>query len=156
KDSHIWGERYDRELNDIFALQDEISQAIVVALRVRLLPEERKAIENRSTDDPRAYQLYLMGRDYYLKCGARGLEIAIRFGQRALEIDPNYGRAWALIAGCQHYLHRRGKSEDGGLAAVNKALSLDPTLAEAHAIKGRHLAQIGCYDEALAAHEESL
>jgi adenylate cyclase len=157
KDSHIWGERYDRELNEIFALQDEISQAIVAALKVRLLPEERKAIENRSTDDPKAYQLYLMGRDYYLRCGgARDLEIATRFGQRALEIDPNYARAWALIAGCQYFLHRRGKSEDGGLAAAEKALSLDPTLAEAHAIKGRHLAQIGCYDEALAAHEESL
>ena len=156
KDSHIWGERYDRELNEIFALQDEISQAIVAALKVRLLPEERKAIENRSTDDPKAYRLYLIGRHYYLRYSARNLEIAIRFGQRALEIDPNYGRAWALIAGCQHYLHRRGKSEDGGLAAAEKALSLDPTLAEAHAIKGRHLAQIGCYDEALAAHEESL
>jgi len=156
KDSHIWGERYDRELSEIFALQDEISQAIVAALKVRLLPEERKAIENRSTDEPKAYQLYLMGRHYYLRCGARDLEIAIRFGQRALEIDPNYGRAWALIAGCQHFLHRRGRSEDGGLAAAEKALSLDPTLAEAHAIKGRQLAQIGCYDEALAAHEESL
>jgi adenylate cyclase len=155
-DSHIWGERYDRELNDIFALQDEISQAIVAALKVRLLPEERKAIENRSTDDPKAYQLYLMGRHYYLRCSARNLEVAIRFGQRALEFDPNYGRAWALIAGCQQYLHRRGRSEDGGLAAAEKALSLDPTLAAAHAIKGRHLALIGSYNEALAAHEESL
>jgi len=80
KDSHIWGERYDRELNDIFALQDEISQAIVAALKVRLLPEEREAIENRSTDDPKAYQLYLMGRHYYLRSSARNLEIAIRFG----------------------------------------------------------------------------
>ena len=61
-----------------------------------------------------------------------------------------------MVAGCQHFLHRRGRSEDGGLAAAEKALSLDPTLAKAHAIKGRHLAQLGCYDEALAAHEESL
>ncbi len=155
-DSHVWAERYDRELNDIFALQDEISQAIVAALRVRLLPEERKAIENRSTHDPKAYQLYLIGRHYYLIGAARTLEIAIRFGRRALEIDPNYARAWALVAGCQHFLHRRGRSEDGGLSATETALSLDPTLAEAHAIKGRHLAQIGRYDEALAAHEESL
>ncbi len=61
-DGHVWAERYDRELNDIFALQDEISQAIVAALKVRLLPEERKAIENRSTHDPEAYELYLQGR----------------------------------------------------------------------------------------------
>jgi adenylate cyclase len=156
KDSHVWAERYDRELNDIFALQDEISQAIVAALKVRLLPEERKAIENRSTDDPKAYQLYLQGRHYYLIWGARNLEIAIRFGQRALEIDPNYARAWALVAGCQLILHLSGRSEDPGLAAAEKALSLDPTLAEAHATKGHVLARIGRYGEALAAHEESL
>src|SRR5215813_10913101 len=59
KDSHVWAERYDRELNDIFALQDEIAQAIVAALKIRLLPAEKKAIENRLTDDPKAYQLYL-------------------------------------------------------------------------------------------------
>jgi adenylate cyclase len=156
KDSHVWAERYDRELNDIFALQDEISQAIVAALKVRLLPEERKAIENRSTDDPKAYQLYLMGRHYYLRFSARDLEIAIRFGQRALEIDPNYARAWALVAGCQLFLHLSGRSEDSGLSAAEKALSLDPTLALAHATKGKILAEMGRYDEALAAHEESL
>jgi adenylate cyclase len=156
KDSHVWAERYDRDLNDIFALQDEISQAIVAALKVRLLPEERKAIENRSTDDPKAYQLYLMGRHYYLIGSARNLEIAIRFGQHALEIDPNYARAWALVASCQHFLHLSGRSGDAGLSAAEKALCLDPTLAEPHATKGRLLAEIGCYDEALAAHEESL
>jgi adenylate cyclase len=156
KDSHVWAERYDRELNDIFALQDEISQAIVAALKVRLLPGERKAIENRSTYDPKAYELYLQGRHYYLRASARDHEIAIRFGQRALEIDPNYARAWALVAVCQHWLHRGGRSEDSGLTAAEKALSLDPTLAEAHATKGQVLAEIGRYDEALAAHEESL
>jgi adenylate cyclase len=156
KDSHVWAERYDRELNDIFALQDEISQAIVAALKVRLLPEERLAIEKRSTDDPKAYQLYLMGRHYYLRFSARNLEIAIRFGQRALEIDPDYARARALVASCQHFLHRSGRSEDSGLSAAEKAISLDPTLAEPHATKGRLLAEMGCYDAALAAHEESL
>src|SRR5262245_34030598 len=156
KDSHVWAERYDRELNDIFAPQDEISQAIIAALKVRLLPEERKAIENRSTDDPKAYQLYLMGRHYYLRFSARNLEIALRFGQRALEIDPKYARAWALVAGCQLLLHLRGRSGDSGRSAAEKALSLDPTLAEAHATKGHVLARIGRYDEALAAHEVSL
>ena len=156
KDSHVWAERYDRELNDIFALQDEISQAIVAALKVRLLPEEKMAIENRSTDDPKAYQLYLMGRHHYLISSARALEIAMRFGRRALEIDPNYARAWALVAVCQHFLNLGGRSEDPGLSAAEKALSLDPTLAEAHATKGHVLAKTGRYDEALAAHEESL
>src|SRR5262245_28079340 len=101
KDSHVWSERYDRELNDIFALQDEIAQAIVTALKIRLLPAEKKAIESRSTQDPKAYQLYLLGRYYWIQHGARNLEIAVRFCRQALEIDPNYARAWALIALCQ-------------------------------------------------------
>ena len=61
---HVWAERYDRDLNDIFALQDEISQAIVAALKLKLLPEEKKAIEQRGTTDPEAYKLYLMARQY--------------------------------------------------------------------------------------------
>ena len=67
KDSHIWGERYDRDLNDIFVLQDEIAQTIVAALKIRLLPEDREAIESRSTKDPKAYQLYLLARFYRLQ-----------------------------------------------------------------------------------------
>ncbi len=63
-DEHIWAERYDRDLNDIFALQDEISEAIVKALKLKLLPAEKKAIEQRSTANPEAYKLYLMARQY--------------------------------------------------------------------------------------------
>jgi adenylate cyclase len=155
KHSHVWAERYDRDLDDIFALQDEISQAIVAALKVKLLPEEKKAIETRSTHDPQAYQLYLLGRQYHTLRG-RNLEIALRFYQRALEIDPNYASAWALLAVCQADLHYRGRSEESGLESAERALSLNPALAEAYAAKGRALAEIGRYEEALAAHEESL
>src|SRR5215468_5018858 len=156
KDSHVWGERYDRELKDIFALQDEIAQAIVAALKVRLLPAEKKAIESRSTQDLKAYQLYLLGRYYWIQHGLRNLEIAVRFCRQALEIDPNYARAWALVALCQVLLHVRGRSDESGLSAAEKALSLDPTLAEAQAARGRVLAYLGRYDEAVAAHKESM
>ena len=61
-DSHVWAERYDRDLNDIFALQDEISHAIVDALKVKLLPEEKKAIERHGTENVDAYNLYLLAR----------------------------------------------------------------------------------------------
>src|SRR5207237_8586453 len=64
-DSHLWAERYARDLNDIFALQDEISRAIVDALKVKLLPEEKKAIERRGTENVDAYNLYLMARESY-------------------------------------------------------------------------------------------
>src|SRR5207244_2428125 len=63
---HVWAERYDRDLTDIFALQDEISEAIVSALKLKLLPQEKKAIERRGTDSVEAYDLYLMARQYYL------------------------------------------------------------------------------------------
>ncbi len=63
---HVWAERYDRDLNDIFALQDEISEAIVKALKLKLLPEEKKAIEQRGTDNVEAYNLYLMARQNYV------------------------------------------------------------------------------------------
>ncbi len=156
KDSHVWGERYDRDLNDIFALQDEIAQAIVAALKIRLLPEEKKAIETRSTHSPEAYRNYLLGRHYHTHQSGKNLEIALRFCQRAVEIDAQYAHAWALIALCQADLHFRGKSEDSGLSAADKALSLNPGLADAHAARGRALAELGRFDEALTAHEESL
>ena len=80
--------------------------------------------------------------------------MAIRFGQRALEIDPQYARAWALIAVCQSALRLRGQSDELGLAAADRALSLDPTLAEAHSAKGRVLADLGRHDEAFVEFEE--
>jgi adenylate cyclase len=156
KDVHIWAERYDHELNDIFAVQDEISQAIVTALKISLLPVEKTAIESRSTKNSEAYDLYLRARHYQVMFGVRNLEIALRFSQRALEVDPNYARAWALIAVCRAALHLRGRSEETGLSDAERALSLDPALAEAYAAKGRALAGLGRFDEALAAHEESL
>ena len=156
KDSHMWAERYDRDLNDIFAVQDEISRAIVSALRVKLLPEEQKAIAKRSTSNPEAYQYYLMARQYALQQSRRNTEIAMRFCQRAVEIDPRYARAWALIASCRATLRQRGVSEDWGLSDAEKALGLDQTLADAHAAKGQALAGMGRFEEALVAHRESL
>lgn len=156
KDRHIWAERYDRNLTDIFALQDEISQSIVAALKIRLLPEEKKALKARSTYNADAYQLYLLGRHYLMQRGVRNLEIALRFARRALDLDSSYARAWALLGLCQSYLHLSGRSDDSGLPAAERALALDPNLAEAHAARGRVLSEAGRFEEALAAHEASL
>jgi adenylate cyclase len=151
---HIWAERYDRDLNDIFALQDEISEAIVKALKLKLLPEEKKAIEQRGTDNVEAYNLYLMARQSYVtghEADARRAEAIVRLCIRATEIDPNYSRAWALMALGQlalRFVH--GRSGDDGLAAVERALTLDANLAEAHAVKARILSQYGRHDEASA------
>jgi adenylate cyclase len=151
---HLWAERYDRDLSDIFALQSEISEAIVKALKLRLLPEQKKAIEQRGTNSVEAYNLFLMGRQLYLagnENDARRAEAIIRLCARATEIDPDYARAWALMALGQVNLHcALGGGGDGGLVAAERALALDANLAEAHAVRARVLADKGSHDEAFA------
>ena len=151
-DSHIWAERYDRDLNDIFALQDEISRAIVDALKVKLLPEEKKAIEKRGTQNVDAYNLYLMARQAYatgFEGDNRRNEVLVRLCRRATEIDPNYADAWALMALAEMLLHSAlARDTDGGLSAAERALSLNPDLAEAHAVRARILSEEKRHDEA--------
>ncbi len=151
-DSHVWAERYDRDLNDIFALQDEISRAIVDALKVKLLPEEKKAIARRGTQNVDAYNLYLMARESYatgFEGDGRRNEAIIRLCRRAVEIDPNYAEAWALIAMAEMLLRSTsGRGGDGGLAAAERALELNADLAEAHAVKARILSEEKRHDEA--------
>jgi adenylate cyclase len=150
---HIWAERYDRDLTDIFALQDEISQAIVGALKLKLLPREKRAIERRGTDSVEAYDLYLMARSYALTGNdgdPRQHEAIERLCRRAAEIDPGYAQAWALMASAQYTLHRgHGRAGDGE-AALDRALALNPDLAEARALKARMLAIAGRQEEAAA------
>ena len=156
-DSHLWAERYDRNLGDIFALQDEIAEAIVKALKLQLLPAEKQAIEQRSTTNPEAYKLYLMARQYNATGNFRHREISIRLCRRAVEIDPEYARAWALMAICHANKRLLGATnDDSGWAAAERALELQPDLAEAHAARGRILGDEGRYDEALVEHAAAL
>jgi adenylate cyclase len=151
---HLWAERWDRDLTDIFAVQDEISEAVVKAVKRRLLPAEKKAIEKRGTSDPAAYDLYLMARQQYLtgnQGDERREEAIIRLTTRATEIDPGYARAWSLMALAQTSLFfRYGRAGDNGLAAAEKALELDPDLAEPHTVRARHLREQGKDEEARA------
>jgi adenylate cyclase len=153
---HVWGERYDRDLTDIFAIQDEISKAIVDALKVRLLPEEERAIGNHGTTNSSAYNLYLMARQCWIIGDfgdQRREKKVIRICKRAVEIDPNYPQAWALMGLAQANL-RHGFSGyedlDDGSAAADRALKLDPQIAEAHLPKAWQLAEKGRHDEANA------
>jgi adenylate cyclase len=157
---HVWAERYDRDLNDIFTLQAEISEAIVKALKLKLLPEEKKAIEQRGTDNVEAYNLYLMARQSYVTgydADARRAGAIVRLCKRATEIDPSYSRAWALLALEQMTMRFEfDKNSDDGLASVERALALDATLAEAHAVKARILAQYDRHNEAAAEIDDAL
>ena len=140
RDSHVWAERFDRNLDDIFALQDEISRAIVSALKLKLLPEEKVAIAQRGTASPGAYDLYLMARRSSISGNSDRptLEATERLATRAIEIDPGYAQAWARLAVTQStLLTRHGRVGEDGWAAAGRALALDDSLAEAHAVKAR-------------------
>ena len=139
----IWADRYDRELTDIFAIQDEISKAIVSALQVKLLPKEKKAIENRGTSNVEAYNLYLMARQHWISGNdgdIRRDEVVVRISRQAIELDPNYAQAWALIALAQAEMRFRHDKTEDALASAERALDLDPSLAEALCVKARYLA----------------
>jgi adenylate cyclase len=158
--AHIWAERYDRDLNDIFAIQDEISESIVAALKLRLLPSERRAIQQRGTDNIEAYNLYLMARQLYVsghEGDARRAEGIVRLCAGATEIDPQFARAWALLGLGQVILRfMRGTHLDNGLQATERALALDARNAEAHAIKARILSEDGHHEAASAAIDAAL
>jgi adenylate cyclase len=149
---HVWADRFDRDLSDIFAIQDEISKAIVRALKVKLLPEEKKAIEQRGTSSAEAYNLYLLARQYWVTGNygdARREERVMRICGRAVEIDPNYAQAWALLAIAQSSLrYGFGQEVDDGYAAAHAALAIDPSIAEAHLPMLRRFQERGEIDAA--------
>jgi adenylate cyclase len=156
---HLWAERFDRELTDIFAIQDEISKAIVQALRLKLLPEEKKAIENRGTSNVDAYNLYLMARQRWITAvysDPRRDEAIVRMCQQATLLDPDYAQAWALMALAQSELKLwHGKDADPSPAA-ERALSINPDLPEALAVKAQVLEEEGREDEATKLIETAL
>ena len=148
---HVWADRYDRDLEDIFAIQDEISKAIVDALKVKLLPEEKKAIESRGTTNVDAYNLYLMARQQWVSGNfgdPRRDEAIARLCHQSTLLDPNYAQAWALMALAQAELRFVHGREENALPAAERAIELNPALPEAHCIKARYLEEEGRADDA--------
>jgi adenylate cyclase len=133
----IWSERYDRELKDVFDIQDEISLAIVEVLKVKLLGAEKATVLRRHTDNTEAYQLYLKGRYHYAKWHKDEWKKAIEYYGLAIAKEPNYAPAWAGIAEAQGQLWYFGHvGTDSGARqfelAVARSLELDQTLPESH------------------------
>ena len=156
---HVWADRYDRDLTDIFAIQDEISKAIVSALRVKLLPEEKKAIETRGTASVDAYNLYLMARQHWVTGSfgdIRRDETIVRICKQAVSIDPEYAEAWALMALAQSQLRLWHARDVDALPAAERALSINPNLAEARCVKAHALEEQGKEEEAIAEVETAL
>jgi TolB-like protein/Flp pilus assembly protein TadD len=134
---HLWSERYDRELDDLFAIQDETSLQIVKNLKVKLGSKEKSLIEKRHTEDLESYNLYLKGRYYWSTYTEEGFKKGIEYFEQAIKRDPSYALAYAGIAICNtflgYYLYLNPKQEfEKAEAAAQKALDLDEGLAEAH------------------------
>jgi serine/threonine protein kinase/Flp pilus assembly protein TadD len=149
---HLWSERYDRDLEDVFAVQDEIAANIVKALRVVLTDDEKRAIERPRTGSVEAYEYYLRGRQFFHQFREKALQFARRMFSRAIELDPDYALAYAGIADCSSQLYKYWDASAANLeqaeSASRRALALAPDLAEAHAARGFALTLGGSHEEA--------
>ncbi len=134
---HIWSQRYDREIDDIFALQDDISSKIAEHLKIILLKDHETAKEKRPTNNLEAYDMFLKGEFYYKKYSAEGFEKAIEYFRKAAELDPNYADAWCSLGGAywetQAWLPLQEKSViEKARDCVKKAIVIDESNANAH------------------------
>ena len=159
-DSHLWSETYDREMKDVFAIQDDIAQSIVKALQVTLSPQERRAMQSVATSDPEAYDYYLRGRRYMYSMARRDYEHAIRMFEQAIAVDSKYALAYAGLADAYSHMYRyvEGSKENVEKAnrASEQAVVLDRDSAEAHASRGMALFISDRYDEAEAEFESAI
>jgi adenylate cyclase len=156
---HVWADRYDRDLTDIFAIQDEITKTIVDQLRVRLLPAEKSAIAQPPTTSVEAYTYYLKGRQFFHNATRFFLTLARQMFVKATEADPTFARAYAGIANCDaRRIGWYGEliPEKEVLANADKALALDPQLGEAHAARGDALSILGHNEQAKVAFEKAI
>jgi adenylate cyclase len=151
-DSHLWSETYDRELKDVFAIQDDIARSIVDALEMTLTPKERRSLQYVATADAEAYDYYLRGRTYFYMMTKRNIQHALQMYSSAIELDPKYALAYAGIADCHSFLFMYGDATQENLdkaeEASRKACELDPDSAEARASRGIALSVTERYDEA--------
>jgi serine/threonine protein kinase/tetratricopeptide (TPR) repeat protein len=140
--SQLWGEQYNRQLADIFAVEEEIAHEIAEKLRLKLSSREQKRMAKRHPENTEAYQLYFKGRYYWNKWTAEGTKRGIEYFQQAIAVDPSYALAYAGLADCYGSMTGQGiglspaEAFQRARAAAVKALTLDDTLAEAHTSLG--------------------
>lgn len=148
----LWSETYNRELQDVFAIQEEIAQSIVKALKVILTEKDKRALERNQNCKVEAYEFYLRGRQFFHQFRKKGYEFAQQMFRRAIAIDPGYALAHAGIADCHSLLYMYWDSNPTNLQradeASRKALELNPGLAEAHVARGLAVSLKKNYSEA--------
>lgn len=157
-DRHLWSETYERDLKDVFSVQDEIAQNIVQTLQLSLTPRQQRAIRTRyATEDMEAYDFYLRGRDY---CYAFDIEYGLQMFEKAISRDPGYAQAWSGMADGHSWICQWGVRTAEHLAKADEcsrhALRLAPDLAEAHASRGFALVVNSKHEEAEAEFKKAI
>ena len=149
----VWSERYDREMSDIFEVQDEIAHKIAEALRIKVTPQEQAELAAKPTENLQAYDLYLRGRSYARRRTTRDMEFALQMFENAVSLDPNFALAWAAIAnGCAHAQYWSGPGGtymERAQSASLRAVALAPDIPEVLISQGWILYAGNRYDDAV-------
>ena len=154
-DDHLWAERYDDNLNDVFAMQDRITQKIVSALSIKLTAHEQERVTRKDTDNLEAYDFFLRGKQVYYSLSSDRIDEALSMFSKAIELDPQFALAYTFHARTNWHksmlvLESRGESLTEASEHVKKALVLDETLPEAHTVLSLLQHNDGLQDEAIA------
>src|SRR5437773_5698459 len=150
---HLWSERFDRDIEDIFAIQDEIARSVIDALGLSLSEREQRRFVKASTKNVEAYEFYLRARKLFQQWTRQSIELARQMFERAIELDPDFAAAWAGLATAHVYLFGSGGRDPDLRKAHNastRALELDPELADAHVAAGQRFSMEQRYVEAAA------
>jgi serine/threonine protein kinase/tetratricopeptide (TPR) repeat protein len=157
---HLWSESYDRELRDVFAIQQEIARNVVHALQVTLSPQEKGALAEVPTSHVQAYDYYLRGRSFYFRYGRHDIEFALQLFSRATELDPEYALAQAGLADCWSYIYLYSERKDSirvqAEAAGRRAVELALESAQAQASFAMAMSLGDHKEEARAAFEKAI
>ena len=153
-DETIWAERYDRELEDVLALQGDLAETVAREIAIQVSPVEETHLSKRNTVNAEAHLEYLKARHALSAGSPEAVEVGRRYALRALEIDPGFAPAWCVLADCIQWGAIRGlaspaESSAEAIKAVNKALQLDPDLPDAHASRGFVLTHTGSLAEGM-------
>lgn len=156
---YLWSERFDREMEDIFAIQEEIARRVISASGLLLTPREERRLVPPSTTNLNAYDFHLRGRKLFQKWTRQSIESARQMFERAIELDPNFAAAWAGLATAHVYLFSWGGRDpdlENARKASSRATDLDPELAEAHVASGQGLAMEQRYSDASVEFERAI
>jgi len=136
-EGHLWAQNYDRQLEDVFAIQTEIAEKVADELRIRLVDSEKRTLEKKPTENTEAYTYFLRGRELFREETETSVKRAISLFEKAIELDPKFARAHVGVAECHQFLGNYGyEPSDVSIATVRPildyAINLDPNLPEAH------------------------